>query len=218
VIHRTPPTIVEVADILIPLWPDARPLLDYSSCFELLCSVILSAQTTDEQVNAATPALFAAYPDPEAMAGAEIEAIEDLIRTVGFYHVKARYLSSTARILVEQHHAAVPETMEELLELPGVGRKTANLVLSACTDTPGVIVDTHVMRASVRLGLCGRRDPEVIEIAIREGLEAGRLTAFSHALNRHGKFVCTARSPACLANRGCPLDALCPREGLEAQE
>ena len=210
------PSMAEVADILIPLWPDARPLLDYSSCFELLCSVILSAQTTDEQVNAATPGLFEAYPDPKAMAGAEIAAIEGLIRTVGFYRVKARYLSSSAQILVERHGSEVPKTMEELLELPGVGRKTANLVLSACTETPGVIVDTHVMRASLRLGFCGRKDPGRIEKAIRDGLEEGRLTTFSHALNRHGKYVCKARSPACKAGRICPLEGLCPQNGLEA--
>jgi endonuclease-3 len=205
-----------VANILVPLWPDARPLLEYSSCFELLCSVILSAQTTDDQVNKATPGLFAAFPDPEAMSRADIQAIENRIRTIGFYHVKARYLSSTARILVERHGSAVPKTMEELLELPGVGRKTANLVLSACTGTPGVIVDTHVMRAAVRLGLCGKRDPAAIEMAIREGLDASKLTAFSHALNRHGKFVCKARSPACTVGEPCPLSQLCPRIGVEA--
>jgi endonuclease III len=205
-----------VADILIPIWPDARPLLEYSSCFELLCSVILSAQTTDEQVNEATPGLFKAFPDPEAMAKADIGAIEGFIRTVGFYHVKARYLSSTARILVERHDSTVPKTMEELLELPGVGRKAANLVLSACTGTPGVIVDTHVMRAALRLGLCGKRDPTAIEMAIREGLGSSKLTAFSHALNRHGKFVCKARSPACTVGEPCPLSQLCPRIGVEA--
>jgi len=203
-----------VADILIPLWPDARPLLEYSSSFELLCSVILSAQTTDEQVNRATPGLFAAFPDPEAMSRAELGAIEGFIRTIGFYHVKARYLSSTARILVERYGSAVPGTMEELLELPGVGRKTANLVLSACTETPGVIVDTHVMRATVRLGLCGKRDPAAIEKAIRAGLDSHRLTAFSHALNRHGKFICRARSPACTVGEPCPLAQICPRIGV----
>lgn len=205
-----------VSDILIPLWPDARPLLEYSSCFELLCSVILSAQTTDEQVNEATPRLFAAFPDPEAMAGAEIEAIEGFIHSIGFYHSKARYLLSTARILVNRHGSSVPDTMEELLELPGVGRKTANLVLSACTGAPGVVVDTHVMRAAMRLGFFGKRDPVAIEATIREGIEADRLTAFSHALNRHGKFICKARAPACAIGEPCPLALFCPRIGIEA--
>lgn len=205
----------KTAEILIPLWPDARPLLQYRSCFELLCSVILSAQTTDEQVNAATPALFSAYPDPEALSKAPVGAIEGYIRSIGFYHVKARYLQATARRLVEKHGSQVPRSMEELLALPGVGRKTANLVLSACTGAPGVVVDTHVMRASFRLGFCDRKDPALIEAFVRKGLTAERLTAFSHALNRHGKFVCRARTPACLSGEFCPLSTLCPRNGVE---
>ena len=211
------PSLGILADILIPLWPDARPLLAYSSCFELLCSVILSAQTTDEQVNAATPRLFATFPDALAMSKASIEDLETFIHSIGFFHVKARYLSSTAKILVERCGSAVPETMEGLLALPGVGRKTANLVLSACTGLPGVIVDTHVLRAALRLGICPERDPYTVEMAIREGLGAERLTAFSHALNRHGKFVCRARAPACLSREDCPLFRLCPRLGLEAK-
>ena len=206
--------IARIRDILVPLWPDARPLLSFSDCFELLCAVMMSAQTTDEQVNAVTPALFARYPDAAAMAAAEPEDIEPIIRSIGFYHTKARHLVQTARILASEG-GAVPTTMEGLLELPGVGRKTANLVASACFGAPGIIVDTHVARSAVRLGIYAKKDPDAIEAIIRENLAAGDHTAFSHALNRHGKFTCSARAPACVArDRGCPLEGFCPKSGM----
>ncbi|MCE1196936.1 endonuclease III [bacterium] len=207
--------IARIRDILVPLWPDARPLLSYANCFELLCAVMMSAQTTDEQVNAVTPALFARYPDAEAMASAEPENIEPMIHSIGFFHTKARHLVQTARILSRERGGAVPATMEGLLELPGVGRKTANLVASACFGAPGIIVDTHVARSAVRLGLYAKKDPDAIEAIIRENLDPEDHTAFSHALNRHGKFICTARAPACVAgDRSCPLEAICPKYGL----
>ncbi len=207
--------IARILEILLPLWPGAKPLLDYSSCFELLCAVILSAQCTDEQVNAVTPALFRRYPDAPAMASAEAADVEALIHSVGFFRTKARHLVLTSRKLVLEHGGQPPGTMEAMLELPGVGRKTANLVLSACFGSPGIIVDTHVMRVAFRLGLHGRKDPAAIEEAIRSNLGEEHHTAFSHALNRHGKYLCTARAPACLRGKGlCPLESLCPRIGL----
>jgi endonuclease-3 len=207
--------IARIRDILVPLWPDARPLLSFSDCFELLCAVMMSAQTTDEQVNAVTPALFARYPDAAAMAAAEPEDIEPIIRSIGFFHTKARHLVQTARILASERGGEVPNTMEGLLELPGVGRKTANLVASACFGAPGIIVDTHVARSAVRLGLYPKKDPDAIEAVIRGNLAPEDHTAFSHALNRHGKFTCTARAPACTAgDRACPLEGLCPRKGV----
>jgi endonuclease-3 len=207
--------IARIRDIIVPLWPDARPLLSFGNCFELLCAVMMSAQTTDEQVNAVTPALFARYPDAAAMAAAEPEDIEPIIRSIGFYNTKARHLVQTARILVADRGGEVPDTMEGLLELPGVGRKTANLVASACFGAPGIIVDTHVARSAVRLGIYAKKDPDAIETIIRENLAAGDHTAFSHALNRHGKFTCSARAPACAAgDRVCPLEAICPKRGL----
>ena len=207
--------IARIRDIIIPLWPDARPLLSFSNCFELLCAVMMSAQTTDEQVNAVTPALFARYPDAAAMATADPGDIEPIIRSIGFFHTKARHLVQTARILARERGGAVPNTMEGLLALPGVGRKTANLVASACFGVPGIIVDTHVARAAVRLGLYAKKDPDAIEAIIRENLEPEDHTAFSHALNRHGKFICTARAPACVAgDRVCPLEGFCPKKGV----
>ncbi|HWR11419.1 MAG TPA: endonuclease III [Rectinemataceae bacterium] len=207
--------ISRILGILLPLWPDAKPLLSYSTCFELLCAVVLSAQCTDDQVNAVTPGLFERYPDADALAAATPEDVEPLIHSVGFFRTKARHLVLAARIMVDEFGGEVPPSMDDLLRLPGVGRKTANLVSSACFGAPGIIVDTHVMRAAFRLGIYPRKDPEGIENAIRANLDAERHTAFSHALNRHGKFVCTARSPACLrGERPCPLEALCPKTGL----
>ena len=205
-----------IREILVPLWPDAAPLLHYSSCFELLCSVILSAQCTDEQVNAATPRLFSTYPDAPSLASAQPEDVEEYIRTVGFFRTKARHLVLTARSLVQNFGGKVPADMEDLLSLPGVGRKTANLVASACFGVPGIIVDTHVMRVAFRLGIYGKKDPAAIELAIRNNMEECWHTAFSHALNRHGKYVCKARSPACIAGSSiCPLEDFCPKIGLK---
>ncbi len=205
----------KIRDILLPIWPDAQPLLNYSNCFELLCSVILSAQCTDEQVNAVTPKLFAAYPGPKEMAIAILEHVENIIHSVGFFHTKARHLIESSRIIVETSGGKVPDDFEKLLSLPGVGRKTANLVASACFGIPGVIVDTHVLRVAVRLGVHETRDPHAIEMKIRSAIEEKYLTAFSHALNRHGKHVCRARDPQCLRQESpCPLEGLCPKIGL----
>ncbi len=207
--------MARLRDILVPIWPDSRPLLNFNDCFQLLCAVVLSAQCTDEQVNAVTPRLFARYPDPGAMADADVREVENLIHSVGFFHTKARHLVETSRLLVERHDGKVPDSMEALLALPGVGRKTANLVISACFGKPGIIVDTHVMRVAFRLGIHGRKDPAEIERRIAQALQPGDHTAFSHALNRHGKFTCTSRAPACMKEGGyCPVLKLCPRQGL----
>jgi len=207
----------EAFDILAPLWPDSRPLLRYGSCFELLCAVMLSAQCTDEQVNRVTPELFARWPNAHSLALADPAEVEAIVHSVGFFRTKARHLVEAARIMVERHGGEVPAGMEELLELPGVGRKTANLVLSACFGQPGIIVDTHVLRVCLRLGLHDREDPTAVERRIAELVPPDRRTRFSHALNRHGKHVCVARKPACLPGSGlppCPLRRLCPRIGL----
>lgn len=206
-----------VLGILAPLWPEAKPLLAYRNPFELLCAVALSAQCTDEQVNKATPGLFARWPDPHAMASAEPAEVEEAIRSLGFFRVKARHLVEASRIIVDRFGGGVPASMDELLELPGVGRKTANLVLSAAFGKPGIIVDTHVLRVCLRLGLGERRDATDMERRIARLLPPEDWTAFSHAVNRHGKFVCAARKPACLPDSAappCPLLELCPRIGL----
>ena len=201
----------EVLSILGPLWPEAVPLLRHRNCFELLCSVILSAQCTDEQVNRVTPRLFARWPDAPAMAEAELQELESFIRSIGFWRVKARHLKECAALLRDRHFGAVPATMESLLELPGVGRKTANLVLSSCFGRPGIIVDTHVLRVMTRLRLSPKADPGLVETVIARHLPESDWTRFSHAVNRHGKFVCRARKPDC---GGCPVSGICPSKGL----
>ena len=197
----------EVRRILVAQWPVAEPLLHYGSCFELLVAVVLSAQTTDNQVNGVTPALFGRWPTPADLAAAAPEDVERYIHSVGFFRTKAKHLVRLARILVERHDGKVPQTMEELLELPGVGRKTANLVASACFGRPGIIADTHFLRVCHRLGLVENRDPLAAERRTEVLIAPEHRTAFSHAVNRHGKFVCTARNPDCPT---CPIQELCP--------
>jgi len=196
-----------ILGILSPIWPGTKPLLDHRNCFELLISVILSAQCTDEQVNGVTPALFAAYPDPRSLAEADPGAVAALVHATGFYRAKAAHIVGTARMIVERHGGSVPGTMEELLELPGVGRKTANLVISSCFGQPGLIVDTHVLRTARRLGLAPTDDPAASERYLAESFDREDWTRLSYALNRLGKHVCTARRPDCAA---CPVAELCP--------
>lgn len=206
-----------VYDRLTPLWPESAPFLKHGNSFELVCAVALSAQCTDEQVNRVTPALFAAWPDPASMAKADPLEVEQVIHSLGFFRTKARHLVEAASIIERRFGGRVPGTMDELLELPGVGRKTANLVLSACFGLPGLIVDTHVLRSCLRLGLGERDDANAMEASLAELLPPERWTRFSYAVNRHGKFVCRARKPACVAGSGlppCPLLDLCPRTGL----
>jgi endonuclease-3 len=177
---------------------------------------MLSAQCTDEQVNKVTPRLFGLWPDAASLASAQVGEVEEIIHSVGFFKTKARHLVETARLLDARWGGAIPGSMDELLELPGVGRKTANLVLSACHGEPGIIVDTHVLRVMLRLGFATRPDPAAVEKAIASALPPDRWTAFSHAVNRHGKFVCRARKPDCVlaGAPACPLAAICPRIGL----
>ncbi|MFH2115636.1 MAG: endonuclease III [Spirochaetota bacterium] len=192
---------------LMALWPDSRPQLSYSTCFELLMAVMLSAQCTDDQVNKVTPALFAAHPDMQSMAIANIAELETLIRSTGFYHTKAANIVAASRMLMKSFGGRVPESIEELVRLPGVGRKTANLVVSACFGKPGIVVDTHVLRIARRLGIAQTDDPARSERLIAASINPERWTAFSHALNRHGKFICTARKPKCPE---CVLKTDCP--------
>jgi len=203
----TRPDARTVYDTLVPIWPDRGSALSYRSCFELLIAVILSAQCTDEQVNKVTPALFEAYPTPEALAGARLAEVETLVRTTGFYRAKAANIVGAAAIIARERGGAVPDTIEELVKLPGVGRKTANLVVSVCFGKPGIVVDTHVLRTARRLGLAPTDDPGKSERMLGSALPESMWTAFSYALNRHGKYVCRARKPLCPE---CPLAGLCP--------
>lgn len=193
--------------VLVPLWPDSGSALRYGSCFELLVAVILSAQCTDEQVNKVTPKLFAAYPEPGLLAGAARGDVEALVRTTGFFRAKAGNIMATAAMIVDLYGGLVPDTIEELVKLPGVGRKTANLIVSVCYGKPGIVVDTHVLRTARRLGLAPTDDPAKSERMLGASLPESKWTAFSYALNRHGKHVCRARKPLCAS---CPVATLCP--------
>jgi endonuclease-3 len=188
-------------------YPDAASELDFEDPYQLLVATILSAQATDASVNAATPALFAAYPDAAALARATPEEVEPYVRTIGLYRSKAKNLVATARLLVERHAGEVPEAFDALLQLPGVGRKTANVVASNAFGRPGIAVDTHVGRLARRLGFSRHTDPDKVEKDLEALWPEDRWIFAHHALILHGRRVCTARAPDC---PDCPLAADCP--------
>ena len=197
-----------VFDGLSTMYPDAHCELDYQNAFQLLVATILSAQCTDRRVNMVTPVLFARYPDAAALAAARQEDIEEIIRSTGFFRNKARNLIAMAGAVVERHGSQVPASMDDLVRLPGVGRKTANVVLgNACGINAGVVVDTHVQRLSARLGLTSESDPEKIERVLMDLFERDRWTLLSHLLIWHGRRVCDARKPRC---GECVLNSICP--------
>jgi endonuclease-3 len=198
----------EVFERLFALYPDAHCELDYQNAFELLVATILSAQCTDQRVNMVTPTLFARYPDAVALAAARQEGVEEIIRSTGFFRNKARNLIGMAGAVVDRHGGNIPATMDELVLLPGVGRKTANVVLgNACGINEGVVVDTHVQRLSARLGLTIQADPEKIERDLMALYDRDRWTLLSHLLIWHGRRVCYARKPRCA---DCTLNTICP--------
>jgi endonuclease-3 len=188
--------------------PTAHCELDHRSPFELIVAVVLSAQTTDVGVNKATPKLFARYPDAAALAAADPKEVEPYVSTLGFFRTKAKSIVGLARALVEKHRGEVPRSMDELVKLPGVGRKTANVVLGVIWNTPdGVVVDTHVMRLSQRLGWSKNTDAEKIERDLCDILPRNEWDHASHVLIFHGRRVCFARKPACAE---CSVSDVCP--------
>lgn len=201
-----------VARRLARIYPAAHCSLDFRSPFELLIATILSAQCTDKRVNAVTGGLFDRWPDAAALAAAPPEALEAVIRSTGFFRAKARSIRGCCQSLLERHGGAVPRSLDDLVRLPGVGRKTANVVLgSGFGQAAGVVVDTHVGRISRRLGLTRQADPVRAERDLMTALPRRHWIAFSHRLIEHGRTVCTARRPRCEA---CPLADLCPRVGV----
>jgi endonuclease-3 len=194
-------------------YPGARTELHFSTPLELLVATILSAQCTDERVNAVTPGLFKRYRRAEDWAAAPLPVLEREIHSTGFFRAKARSLAGMARGLVERHRGEVPRTLEELVALPGVGRKTANVVLGNAFGISALAVDTHVFRVSQRLGLARGEDPEEIHDQLCEVLPRPRWTQASHLLILHGRRVCSARKPACPT---CPVRAQCPWTGKTA--
>ena len=188
-------------------YPDAQCELDHEGPYQLLVATILSAQSTDKGVNTVTPALFERYPTPADLADADPGELEKLIHATGFFRSKARSLMGMASAVVERFGGRVPSTMEELVELPGVGRKTANVILSVGFDLPGLPVDTHVMRLSQRLGLTEDTDPVRIEQQLNAMLPPGEWGDFSLRMILHGRRVCVARTPRC---EDCVLSDFCP--------
>jgi endonuclease-3 len=193
---------------LLRAYPDAHCALDFRDAYELLVATILSAQCTDVRVNMVTPSVFARYPDAPALAGARQADVEALIKSTGFFRNKAKSLIGMARAVTERHGGQVPATMDELTHLPGVGRKTANVILGNAFDrNDGVVVDTHVSRLSQRLGLTKQKDPVKIEQALMPLFPRPRWTILSHLLIEHGRKVCVARKPKCTE---CVLSDICP--------
>jgi endonuclease-3 len=202
----------KIVDRLSREFPDARCALDHRNAFELVAATILSAQCTDVRVNMVTPVLFKAYPTPQALADADPSAVEDIIKSTGFFRNKTKSLLGMARAVVERHGGRVPDTMDELVKLPGVGRKTANVVLgNAFGKNEGIVVDTHVQRISGLLRLTREKTPEKIELALMPLVPRPRWTVFSHLLILHGRKTCIARRPACGA---CRISDLCPSAAL----
>lgn len=197
----------EILDRLGALYPDAATELVAANPFELLIATILSAQATDVSVNAATPALFARYPNAETLAAAEADEVEPLIRTIGLYRTKAANIVRAARQLIEEHDGEVPNDPTALVALPGVGRKTANVVLANAFGRPAIAVDTHVGRLARRLGLSREENPDRVERDLEALFERDRWIFLHHALILHGRRVCKARRPEC---ERCDLAPLCP--------
>jgi len=209
-----PVRLAAIQRLLDEAYPEPTTALDWREPVQLLVATILSAQCTDERVNQVTPALFARFPDAAALAEAPIEELERLVHTTGFFRNKAKAIQGAAKLLVERHGGEVPRSMEAMLELPGVARKTANVVLGTAYGlTTGIVVDTHVKRLATRLGLTTEEDPEKIERDLMALVAKERWIALAHELILHGRAICHARRPAC---PGCLLAPHCPSAGKAA--
>jgi endonuclease-3 len=200
----------QVRGLLADLYPDVQCALRHGNAYELLAATILSAQCTDERVNMVTPLLFERYPEPADLAVADADELESIIKSTGFYRAKARSLMGMAQALVDRYGGEVPKELEELVTIPGVGRKTANVVRSVAFDLPGLPVDTHVGRLSSRLRLTAESDPVKIELALNAMIPADERGRFSLRLIEHGRRVCDARKPRCDL---CDLAPVCPSAG-----
>jgi endonuclease-3 len=196
-----------ILDRLASAYPDARVGLDFTTPFELLIATILSAQCTDERVNVVTKSLFAKYRSPADYVQVPVEELEQDIHSTGFYRNKAKNIQACCQRLIEHYHAEVPMTLDELVTLPGVGRKTANCVLSNCFNIPGITVDTHVTRIMNLLGMVTTTDAVAIEFELMKLLDSERWNAMNHSIITHGRRTCIARRPQCDV---CPIADLCP--------
>ncbi len=198
---------LEIIEILINTYPDAKCSLDFTTPFEMLVAVILSAQCTDERVNKTTPALFSKYSTPEDFANIPLDELENFIHPCGFYKNKAKNIKATAQIIVDKYNGKVPETMEELMSLPGVGRKTANVVMLEAFNKPqGIAVDTHCKRISNKIGFSNEKEPEKIEQDLLKIIPSKYYKDMNHILIWHGRNTCVARNPKC---ETCTINKYC---------
>lgn len=199
----------EFIKVLENLYPDAICSLEYSDPFQLLCAVQLSAQCTDARVNTVTPYLFQKYPDATSLSKAELSDVESIIKPCGFYHNKAKNLIECAKVLVNEYNNTVPDTMEELLKLAGVGRKTANLILGDVFNKGGMVIDTHAKRILFRMGLTKETDPVKVEFDTSPLIPIDKQSDFCHRLVLFGRDICTARKTYC---DRCPANEFCPKK------
>ncbi|MBQ6796036.1 MAG: endonuclease III [Clostridia bacterium] len=197
-------------EVLEKLYPDAICSLEYKDPFQLLCAVQLSAQCTDARVNLVTPALFEAFPDAPTMAKADLKEVERLIKSCGFYHNKAKNLIACANQLVDEYNNTLPDNMENLLKLAGVGRKTANLILGDVYKKGGMVIDTHAKRILYRMGLTTKQDPTQVEMETSPLIPINMQSDFCHRLVLFGRDICTARKAYC---DRCPAAEFCPKNG-----
>ena len=208
--QRVPLLLARLAEA----YPETGTALDFGTPFQLLVATILSAQCTDARVNLVTPALFERFPTPEAVVAATVQQLIPYVKSINFFRNKAKNIHGAATAIVKDHGGEVPGTLEELVKLPGVGRKTANVVLGDAFSVTGITVDTHVGRLSRRLGLTRKHDPVKVEMVLNKLVPQTEWTRFSHRLILHGRQVCFARKPNC---GGCTLRDLCPRIGVKQQ-
>jgi endonuclease-3 len=201
----------QIHRLLARRYPDAHCALHFDNPLQLLIATVLSAQCTDVRVNLVTPALFARYPDARAFAEADVRELETMIQSTGFFRNKARNIIACCKAIVEKHGGEVPRTMEDLVPLPGIGRKTANVILGNAFDVPGITVDTHVARLSQRMGLTTHAAADKIERDLMELIPQKDWTMFSHRMIFHGRQVCHARKPQCTT---CILNKVCPKIGV----
>ncbi|NTU68081.1 MAG: endonuclease III [Chlorobiaceae bacterium] len=210
-----PKKVAFIEKALSAVWPNPRSELDYQTPFQLLVATIMAAQATDRKVNQLTPELFRAAPDAESMSRMELDDIRAAIRSINYYNNKAKNILAVSRILVDEYRGEVPSTREGLERLPGVGRKTANVVLGNAFGIPSMPVDTHVHRVSNRIGLCRSSKPEETEAALLKIIPESKLIDFHHYLLLHGRYTCKARKPECAT---CPIREACDREGTAEKD
>jgi endonuclease III len=201
----------QILAILESTYPESRIALDYETPFQLLVATILAAQCTDARVNTVTPALFERYPSPQAFIDAPQEELEEAVHPTGFFRNKAKAIKAASTAIMLEFGGEVPGTMEQLISIPGIGRKSANVILGHCFDVPGMVVDTHVKRIANLLGFVDTEDPEKIEHALEPLFPPEKWTRLGHLFQDHGRAICVARRPKCDI---CPIAPLCPSAGI----